>query len=431
MELKKEDFDKFATDLNGRIDSIKKDIDKKANPEDVEAKYSDLKDALTEMKEASINKESFGKQQEQLDEIATSIKQLKELQPGKLKTAGQELQEVMNSEEFKKASKKKGSVFNFELKANNITEALTVTDDTTNNTRVIQEEREPGIHRAPRPMLRVWDLINKTATTARVVQYVERTSETDGAQMKGTDGASGGQSDAAWQAKSHAFTSIKAYGKIHRDMLEDFDEVRAELNEILNFDLAAKRNNQILTGTGSSNQLRGLIYSSNPWATSFNAPSTFEGEVAKANYYDVLAIAITQVMQGENTDYRTGFIPTAIVLNPVDARWLTLVKDENGNYMFPYFASAGGTRIENVPVITDPYMTAGTFLVGDFQRARAKIRRGIEIRMHEENEDDALNDLVTLTATHRLGFYVKAQDQYAFVYGTFASAISEIELVTA
>jgi len=110
---------------------------------------------------------------------------------------------------------------------------------------------------------------------------------------------------------------------------------------------------------------------------------------------------------------------------------LKLQKDENGNYMFPYFPMGGGTAIEGIPIIEDAYMTVGTFLVGDFTRANARIRRGIELRVWESNEDDALNNLVTITATHRLGFFVKSHHQYAFVYGTFSAAKSEIDKVTA
>ena len=424
-EIKKEDFDKLSKDLNKSFEDLQKSMDNKASVEDVEAKFAEITDKFGEV----VKSEEFGKQQEQLDQISTQIKEFSEGRGKKNMTASEELKSVVESEDWKQINKgKKG--FNFELKANNITETLTVTDDSTNNTRVIQEERESGIVRPPRPQLRVWDLVNKASTSSRLIQYTERTSETDGAAMIGTDGSSGNQSDGAWTSKSVELTAISTYGKIHRDMLEDFGAVQAEINEILNFNLAAKRNNQILTGTGAANQLRGLIYSSNPWAKAFNAPTTFEGAIEKANYFDIIRLAILQVVQGANTDYATGFMPSAIVLNPVDAAWFDFEKDEDGNYILPPFSSANGTIIKGIPVVEDPFMTVGTFLVGDFQRANARIRRGIELRVWEQNEDDALNNLVTITATHRLGFFVKSHHQYAFVYGTFASAKSEIDKVT-
>ena len=428
--MEKEELKKLTDELNSNVADLKKDIDNKATKEDIEAKFTELNDKFGEMAKA----EDTGKMQEQLDSIATNIKKMTEGSGGSTeKSTFKQLKDTLESDKFKETLKDiahGGKDFKFEIKANNITEALTITDDTTNNTRVIQEDRDAGIIYAPRPRLTTWDLVNKQSTTSRLIQYTERTAETDGASMIGTDGSAGGQSDASWESKSVELTAISAYAKIHRDMLEDFGVVQAEMNEILNFDLAAKRNNQILTGIGSSNQLRGLIYASNPWATAFNAPTQFEGAVQAATRFDALRIAILQVMNGAATDYATGFQPTAIVLHPNDAAWFDLIKDENGNYILPPFTSNSGTIIKGVQIVEDTFMTEGTFLVGDFQRASARIRRGIEIRVWEQNEDDALNNLVTLTATHRLGFFVKAPNQKAFVYGTFTAAIAEITEIT-
>lgn len=424
--MDEKELKKLSEELNKSIDDIKKDIEAKATKEDIDAKFTEITDKFGDL----VKSEDFTKQQEQLDSIATDIKGMKEKTVDTEKSFKGQIKDVLESDDFKNAIKGKGINYNFEVKANNITEALTITNDTTNDTRVIQEDRDAGIVYAPRPRLTTWDLVNKQATDSRVVQYVERTGETDGATMIGTDGGAGGQSDGSWEAKSVELTAISAYSKIHRDMLEDWSVVQAEMNEILNFDLAAKRNNQILTGTGSSNQLRGLIYTSNPWATAFNAPTQFEGAVDAANRFDAIRIAILQVMNGADTDYATGFNATGIVLHPNDAAWFDLIKDEDGNYILPPFTSANGTVIKNVPVIEDTFMTEGTFLVGDFQKANARIRRGIEIRVWEQNEDDALKNLITLTATHRLGFFVKAPYQKAFVYGTFTAAIAEIDKVT-
>ena len=405
--MDEKELKKLSDSLNKSIDDIKKDIEAKATKEDIELKFTELNDKfgdLVKSEDFKKQSEDFEKQQEQLDEIATQIKSMSEKGQKAIKSGADQLKEVLESEDFKKTIKDiavGGKDYKFEIKANNITESLTVTDDSTNNTRVIQEAREAGILAPPRPQLRVWDLVNKATTSSRLIQYTERTSETDGATMIGTDGGAGSQSDGAWTSKSVDLTAISAYAKIHRDMLEDFGSVQAEINEILNFDLAAKRNNQILTGTGASNQLKGLIYASDPWAKAFNAPTTFEGEIEDANYFDVLRLAILQVVLGAD-----------------------------GNYVLPPFTSANGTIIKGVPVVEDPYMTAGTFLVGDFQRANVRIRRGIELRVWEQNEDDALKNLITITATHRLGLFVKSQHQYAFVYGTFAAAISEIDKVT-
>lgn len=426
--MEEKELKKLSEELNSRVNDIRKSIDLKADSEMIEGKFTDMNDRFGELK--GLNE----KAQEQLDKIATEMKQWREAKGSKPQTTYEQLKSMHESEGFKGLIDRKSNNFDFTLKANNITETLTVTDDSTNNTRVIAEQRDPGILVPPRPRLTTWDLVNKQSTNSRLIQYTERYSETDGASMIGTDGSAGSQSDASWKANSVALTAISSYSKIHRDMLEDFGAVQAEINEVLNFNLAAKRNNQILTGTGAANQLKGLIYASDPWATAFSAPTAFTNTIPNANYFDVLRAAILQVNQGENTDYRTGYMPNAIVLNPEDAAVLDmLVKATDGQYIIPPYVSMSGgfVTVKGVPIVEDPFMTQGTYLVGDFTKAQARIRRGIELRVWESNEDDALNNLLTITATHRLGFFVKSHHAEAFVYGTFSAGKSAIEEVTA
>jgi HK97 family phage major capsid protein len=424
IKIDKAQFDQFSEKMKTEIEEIRKGMDAKQD-------VSGLEDKLTDLKENVITglfkSKEFETMQGQMDSLATELKQYKEVSG---KSRVNPLMETLKSDDYKNAIKAAKSNGRFDYKAAvTLTETNTITDDTTNNTRVIVEDRDPGVLMAPRPRLAVYDLVSKSPTDSRVIQYTERISETDGSSMIGTDGSAGGKGDVKWKSNSVDLTAIAEYIKVHRDMLEDLPVVQAEINEVLNFHIAAKRNKQILTGTGASNQLKGLI-GSDPWAQPFSAPSNTGGEVSNANRYDAIRIAILQVQLGENTDYRTGFQPNAIVMHPTDAALFDVEKINDASYLLVPFTSQNGMVIKGVPIVEDVYMTEGSFLVGDFRFANARIRRGIEIRMYEQNEDDALNNLVTFNVTHRLGFYVKTHHQYAFVYGTFDNAISEINKVT-
>jgi hypothetical protein len=71
-------------------------------------------------------------------------------------------------------------------------------------------------------------------------------------------------------------------------------------------------------------------------------------------------------------------------------------------------------------------ITAGTFLVGDFQRAKGFMRDSLTIRVYDQNEDDPIFNRSTITANVRLAFRIKNQDKPAFVTGTFATAIAAL-----
>jgi len=95
-------------------------------------------------------------------------------------------------------------------------------------------------------------------------------------------------------------------------------------------------------------------------------------------------------------------------------------------YIIPPFAGANGTVIRGIRVIPSMYMTAGKFLVGDFTQAKVWVSRSLTINMWDQNDTDPIYDLVTFTASHRLAFGVGATKAYAFVYGSFDTALAAI-----
>ena len=74
-------------------------------------------------------------------------------------------------------------------------------------------------------------------------------------------------------------------------------------------------------------------------------------------------------------------------------------------------------------------ISAGTYLVGDFTKAKFWTRKGMELKIWEQNEDDAINQLKTVTLYMRGTLVVKDADKLAFVTDTFADSITEITKV--
>ena len=138
--------------------------------------------------------------------------------------------------------------------------------------------------------------------------------------------------------------------------------------------------------------------------------------------------AILQVQLGNTALlYGMGFLPTAITMNYADIANIRNLKDTLGQYIFPQYLNMDQLNIAGIPIIGSFDIPAGTFLVGDFTKAKAFIKRDLTVRMWEQNESDPIYDLVTFTGTQRLAFRVKGIESYAFVTGTFASAKTLIE----
>jgi hypothetical protein len=74
-------------------------------------------------------------------------------------------------------------------------------------------------------------------------------------------------------------------------------------------------------------------------------------------------------------------------------------------------------------------MTKGSYLVGDFSKAKFWMRKGMELKIWEQNEDDAEKMLKTVTLYMRVTLVIKYADVNAFVKDTFADSIEEITAV--
>jgi len=420
--MEKEEVKRMADEINKGIETLKESIDKKADIDVLEEKFTEL----TEKFNSVAMKEDFSKQQDQLDEISTQLKQLSELQTKNQMPIREQIQKVLKSDEYKAALKAKhsaGEIFSMELKAASID-----TDDINSGT--IQNYPESGVGAAPWRPVPVWDLIPKGTISAGAdqISWWEETTLTESAEMVTENAAPSSASAKTWTKQTMDIKMIKDYTKVSRSALEDWEYTQSEVNDLLQNGIPRKRETEIISGAGTGVHLKGLT----EYAKTFAKPDNFD-KVVEPNDADVLNAAYLQVVNGDTSQSnKAGFIPTVALVNPgTVSNMIGLKRESDGTYLTPPFVSADGLNVLGMRVIPSLDMTAGTFLVGDFSRAMVFVKRNLRVSFHYENEDDVLNDLVLVLASQRLaGVRVKTPETFAFVYGTFSSAKSLIEKVT-
>ena len=111
-------------------------------------------------------------------------------------------------------------------------------------------------------------------------------------------------------------------------------------------------------------------------------------------------------------------------MHPEDVNEQALSKDTTGNYVFPPFILPNGMAVKGIPVTETTDIDSGFFEVCDITRARKRFKRELELRIWEQNEDDAINDRLTITGSLRLAFRIKDLEKPAFVYDSFDAAIA-------
>lgn len=276
---------------------------------------------------------------------------------------------------------------------------------------------EPGVAMHPNNPTLFYQLVSKGTVSKEYIQWLERNTVTRSAAMVAENGVFP-ESGLTWVEKSEKVKKIADSVPVTNESLEDFDYTMSEIMEVLQYNIPSIRDNQLLTGDGIGNNLLGI----DTIAKTFAVP-TGVNLLAAPDEVDVLTTAILQVVLGNNAnDANTiGFSPSAITLNPIDFHNVKLLRNKDGNWLYPELwmpnPSVGG-----VPIYTSTRIAAGTAYVGDFSKARYFTRRGMSIRMWDQNGNDPVYDRVTFTCSERGVQRFKEPEKFAFVKLTFAAA---------
>ncbi|KHA77543.1 capsid protein [Janthinobacterium lividum] len=365
--------------------------------------------ALAEAKKSGdMNTETKGKVDELLVKQGELQAELKELQQkharlpggdtGGAKSVGELLTESKEYAAYlEQSSGQKGSRFTMPVKA--------ITSLPNSAGAGVAPDRLAGVQTLPQRRLTVRDLITPGRTGSNLVQYLQETGFTNAAATTG-EGVRKPQSDLTVALKQAAVVKIPHFIKASTEILSDFPQLQSLIDAKLRYGLALVEEAQLLKGSGVGNNLNG-IYTQ---AAAYAAPIVIAG----ATRIDVLRLAM---LQAELAEYPS----TGIVLNPIDWAAIELQKDDNGGYIFANPQSLALPALWGRPVVPTQAMTLDQFLVGAFQLgAQVFDREQAQVTVATENEDDFVNNLVTILAEERLALAVYRPE--AFIKGDITPA---------
>jgi len=314
---------------------------------------------------------------------------------------------------------KKGSNdFSFTLEGGVKNQVIVIHDPTSfvaGDAPVVLPFRDAGVDKAPKRALLVSDIIQWGTTTSNMVDWIERTGKTAGAAMRAED-AIMGQGDLEYTEVSTKVKIASQFMKVTNESLKDVDFLASEINTELLEDLRILVDDQLLAGDGQTVNLLGIV----PQATEFTPGKFATGQpyaVTEPNNMDVLRVAVNQIwIAGKGK-----FIPNYILMHPTDVASMDVLKIADGRYIEVPYYNPDGPSVVTIPIVQNVGIDEGTYLVGDFMRAKAFMRDALTIRIYDQNADDPIYNRSTVTANIRLAFRIKNQDKPAFVTGTFAT----------
>ena len=417
--MEEKDLKKLTDAIDQKIESVEKLVNDKAGAEaltKMQTELSEKIEALSLVDDKPIA-DYIKEVQDHANTLEEKIKEITQKGQTKDRHPEEQLDEFLSADDWKHAVKERKEGGRPHVKV------LTVASDLTagTTTPVIMPSREPGVEFAPRADTPIYNLVQKGTTNSNKVSWIERTlgDETPGAAAKAESSAFG-ESDALWTEVEANIIKLTDAFRATNEILEDTEFVRSEIMAMLSTNIPHLRETEILAGTNSATSFNGLLTA----ATSFSLP-TGVNTVTAPNNIDVLRAAVTQCMIGYNgsSAYTKGYVPNAIVLNPVDAHNIGSIKDANENYVLPMYLSANGKVIDGIPVIVSTDMTVGSFLVADVSAAKYYVKRGLQVKFWDQYDTDPMYDYVLFTATERGCLKVSNIAAYGLVTGTFAAGI--------
>jgi len=316
---------------------------------------------------------------------------------GEVKSLGHQL---TDSEEFKALQTRGAGTARMNLKASTITSATT--DSAGSAGDLIVPQRQPGIIQPPVRELTIRDLLLPGTTSSNAIEFVQETGFTNAAAPV-AEGATKPQSDLQFELKTTNVRTIAHWFAASKQVLSDVPLLMSYINTRAIFGLKLVEETQLLRGTGTGQNILGLI----PQAADF-----MQSTLSKAldTKIDTIRRAILQVRLAE-------YKPTFVVLNPIDWADIETAKDADGRYIWVNVQIGGTMTMWRLAVIETTAVEPGEFLVGATMGAQVFDREESAVEVSTDHADFFIKNLVAIRAEERLALAVNRPE--CFVHGYF------------
>lgn len=318
---------------------------------------------------------------------------------------------LITSEEYRKLEPGKEQDVKISIRTNILPSQLFRTTYSGTGDALTGYDRQPGIVELGQQQPTVADLFMQAQTDSPTVRYMQEATYTQAADMV-TEGDE--KPEAAFDLAEVDATVRKAavFSRVTDETLEDFSQIRPYIDQRLSFMVRSKIDDQLLNGSGTAPQIQGLLGTSG---------------IQTAEMASNTAVKLAEAIMNAITKVRTvGFFePDAIVIHPNDYQKLRLATDANTQYYGGgFFQNQYGTgstpanpdlwglrvvqttAISEIDLATPASGNKGP-VVGAFKLGGAVFyRNGLSIESTNTNEDDFINNLVTIRVEQRLALAV-------------------------
>ncbi len=356
--------------------------------EKLAAKKKELADLGPMLKDANVTDETLEKANALVKEIADL-----ETQIAKAEKAAEILKVIGTTESSKSSEPEKMSEMDeFVKKCAEIKDKKTGASQhfkAYNTTITAPQIADVDRSIAPQPdRTAAASLFTNTQISGNAVTYfLQGAFETNGGISPTAQGNKKPQASTSFAGTTLALSKIAAYVKETDEILADAAFLASEVQNTLIYQLGVVEDAHIINAIGSTVGI---------------GAETYDG--TNVTFADGILSAILKVKADSAYD------ASVVVVNPADLKTLLTAKDQNGQYYGGgYFVGAYGNggvgipaSIWGVQIFTSSAVSQGSALIAAKQAVKIYKKGGLDVKVYEQNEDDALYNKVTLLAEERL-----------------------------
>ncbi len=208
---------------------------------------------------------------------------------------------------------------------------------------------------------------------------------------------------------------VAAYILLSEESVTDIPGLQAIAVDYLRKKHDLKRQNGILFGDGTGNNLKGAT----TYGRSFSADG-LANKVVSPNFMDVVNAAITDIFTTHNYTDEMPYMANLVMVNPVDFfTELVAAKDGFGRPLYPTASLFNKVTIGGATIVPFEDIPSGKIFVADMSKYNLTDYIGYTIRIGWINDNFITNQFV-MVGESRLHGFVKNLDQQAFLYDDIA-----------
>lgn len=296
------------------------------------------------------------------------------------------------SDAFTKRQGQNGPEAHLDIELKSLFDTTSWAPETTRGPRIVDYVTRP---------IQLIDLIPQTTTSQIAVTYMEETVYVNNA-AEIAEGGPYPESALGLEEKQSPVRKVGTWLPVTDETFEDEPRARGYVNNRIPFMIRQRLDSQILVGSGSGVNLRGLLNTS--------------GIQTQAKGGDPTPDAVYKAMTKIKVNGLA--MPNATVWNPNDWQEVRLLRTTDGIYIWGSPSEPGPARIWGLPVVEAFGLTEGTALVGDFVNfAELATKRGIDVQVSNSHGTFFTEGKQAIRADVRVAFIVYRPAAFATVTG--------------